>query len=327
MSGTGDRRMAGLAGLQSCGSVWSCPACARKIGARRAEEIRDVIDGLFAAGGSAALVTLTLRHHRGHPLRQSWNAARYAWSRVTSGRRYVAETEHFGIVGWAAVMEVTHGAEHGWHPHLHVLVLFDRPVSDATAEHLAVRWWFRWEAALGRKGYTAVADRGGLDSRLVSRDDSSSGALGTYLSKIAHEVTGAHTKEARHGNRTPFQVLRDGLETGLAEDIETWWAWEAASKGRRQLTWAKGTRERFGLGAEATDEQIAEEDLQGEDVLHIEPGSWPRVREQATALLSAAEHGGADGARAWLDARGYGWSWPRGAPRRDGPPTSLLARK
>lgn len=316
VTGAAGSRVAGLAGLQSCGSVWSCPVCARKIGARRAEEIRQVVTGAFAAGGGAVLVTLTLRHHAGQPLRASWDAARYAWSRVTSGRRYAAEVERFGLLGWAAVIEVTHGEAHGWHPHLHVLVLFDRPVSEETAEVMACRWWMRWEAALGRKGYTAVANRGGLDARLVSPDDSAGSALGTYLSKLAHEVTGAHTKDGRHGNRTPFAILRDGLATGLADDIEAWWQWEQASHGRKQLTWSKGTRERFGLGGELTDEEIAEQDLASADLVALPPETWRVVRPVAEQLLTVAEVEGLEAACRWLTGRGLAWTWGRGAPRR-----------
>lgn len=308
-------RVAGLAGLQSCGSVWACPVCARKIGARRAEEIRHVVSGAFAQGGGAVLVTLTLRHHAGQSLRASWDAARYAWSRVTSGRRYAAECERFGLLGWAAVVEVTHGAEHGWHPHLHVLVLFDRPVSEQTAEVMAMRWWMRWEAALVRKGYTAVANRGGLDARLITPDDSAGSALGTYLSKLAHEVTGGHTKDGRHGNRTPFAILRDGLATGLADDIEAWWAWEQASHGRKQLTWSRGTRDRFGLGDDQTDEEIAKEDLASDDLIGLPSETWRTVRPIAEQLLTVAEIGGLEAACRWLTRRGLEWTWARRAPR------------
>jgi hypothetical protein len=42
---------AGFAGLVSCASPWACPTCARKIGARRAEEIREVVSAVYAEAG------------------------------------------------------------------------------------------------------------------------------------------------------------------------------------------------------------------------------------------------------------------------------------
>lgn len=300
-------RSAGFAGLVSCGSVWSCPCCARKIGAQRAGEIRDVVTAVHAERGSAALVTLTLRHHAGQRLSDLWEALRYGWSRVTSGGAYTRETERFGVLGWVAAVEVTHG-EAGWHPHLHVLVLFDTPMSADMIEELGGRWFQRWERALARRGVDAVAHRGGLDARAVAVTPDASGALGVYLSKIAMEVTGGAGKDGRYGSRSPFAILRDGLATGLADDIETWWEWEAASHGRRQLTWSRGVRERFALGAEDTDEEIAERDVGGDDLIALPAETWSVVRDQAEDLLSAAERDGLTGATAWLAVRGLLWS-------------------
>lgn len=303
-------RTAGLAGLVSCGSPWACPTCARRIGGRRAEEITSLIAAAGAQGAGAALITLTLRHHAGNRLERTWDGLRYAWSRITSGAAYARELGAFGVQGWAAVVEVTHGAEHGWHPHLHVLVIFDMPVSDDMVNELAARWWLRWERALDRRGLSAAAHRGGLDARAVPMTPDASGALGVYLAKIAHEVTsGVTTKDGRHGNRTPFAILRDGVETGLADDIERWWEWEAASHGRRQLTWSRGIRDQYELAPEQTDEEIAAEDVGTDDLIALPAETWAAVRHLAEDLLSAAEDGGLAEACAWLDARRLPWFW------------------
>lgn len=309
VSGEGNDRRAGLAGLVSCGSPWACPVCARKIGARRAEEIRQVVTAADAAGGSAALITLTLRHNRGHRLAESWGALRHAWSRVVSGKAYQREREQFGVEGWCCAVEVTRGDEHGWHPHAHILVIFDTPMSDDMISELAGRWWLRWERALARKGFTALAERGGLDARSVAVNGDSSGALGRYLSKIAMEVTGGAVKDGRFGNRSPFALLRDGVATGLADDLEAWWEFEQASKGRRQLTWSVGIRDRYGLNDEQTDAEIAQEDLGSDDLIALPAETWRAVRDHAERLLTVAETDGLTGAVLWLTERGLPWSW------------------
>ncbi|GAA4808452.1 hypothetical protein GCM10023200_52790 [Actinomycetospora chlora] len=61
-------RTAGYSGLASCGSVWCCPQCAAKIATRRADELSKVMRAVDDAGGSAFLVTLTMRHDRGDRL-------------------------------------------------------------------------------------------------------------------------------------------------------------------------------------------------------------------------------------------------------------------
>jgi hypothetical protein len=310
--------VAGYAGLVSCGSVWSCPTCAAKIGNERAGEIKDLVRAVDSAGGGAGLITLTLRHHRGHRLDEAWGALRHAWSRVTSGKTYMAEVTRFGIDGWACAVEVTHGADHGWHPHAHVLVIFDRPVSDETVETLAGRWWLRWSRALARKGFDAIADRGGLDARQVRLDPEAGAVLGGYLSKIAREVTGGHTKTGRLGNRTPFHILDDALTIGLVDDFDLWSEWEQASRGRRQLTWSRGLRDRYGVRHERSDDEIAaDDDLASDDLVALPAETWREVRPVAEDLLTVAEREGLPGVVRWLDARGLGWMWATRAPRRD----------
>ncbi|MFR9803647.1 protein rep [Pseudonocardia sp. RS010] len=303
VSGAPGERVAGYAGLVSCG-VMTCPVCASKVGARRAEEIGHVVDQVHAAGGSAALVTLTLRHHKGHRLREVWDALTYAWSRVSSGKAYAHEWQTFGITGWLSAVEVTHG-DAGWHPHRHILVLFDSPMSQDMVTELSERWFLRWERALARRGFTAVADKGGLDARVVARG---SGSLGVYLSKIAHEVSGSPTKQGRGGSRTPFQIFRDFLATGNADDYDLWTEYEQTAHRRRTLTWSQGTRERYGVG-EQTDEEIAQEDMGGDDTIGLPNETWRVVRHQAEALLEVAERDGPLGAAVWLTDRRLSWSW------------------
>ncbi|WP_433784661.1 hypothetical protein ACQPX6_00345 [Actinomycetospora sp. CA-101289] len=67
-SNTDGTRTAGYSGLASCGSVWCCPQCAAKIATRRADELSKVMRAVDEAGGSAFLLTLTMRHDRGDRL-------------------------------------------------------------------------------------------------------------------------------------------------------------------------------------------------------------------------------------------------------------------
>jgi hypothetical protein len=54
----------------------------------------------------------------------------------------------------------------------------------------------------------------GLDARTVTAE--SSGALGVYLAKLVLEVTGGMAETGRRtGSRTMWQVLADGLATGV----------------------------------------------------------------------------------------------------------------
>lgn len=53
---------AGFGGVSTCASTWCCPQCAAVIAARRADELADVMRAVDNAGGSAFMLTLTVRH-------------------------------------------------------------------------------------------------------------------------------------------------------------------------------------------------------------------------------------------------------------------------
>lgn len=97
----------------------------------------------------------------------------------------------------------------------------------------------------------------------------------TSPSAAAYEVTGSHSKRAGKGGRTPFQILEDVVTVGLEDDLALWYEWEHESQGRRQLTWARGTRTLLGLDVERTDEELAEDDaLDGEPVFTFTRDEW-----------------------------------------------------
>ena len=55
---------ASYGGLQTCGSVWTCPICAAKIAERRRLEIQAAMAQHRAQGGEVHLLTLTTPHTR-----------------------------------------------------------------------------------------------------------------------------------------------------------------------------------------------------------------------------------------------------------------------
>jgi hypothetical protein len=134
----------------------------------------------------------------------------------------------------------------------------------------------------------------------------SSGALGVYLAKLALEVrrTGRRT-----GSRTMWQVLADGLDTGLADDLEAWVEYEQGSHNRKQVTFSRGLRRRYRLAEEETDEEIAETDLGSDNLLALPAETWSVIRGCAEELLTVAEVDGLVGAQLWLSDRGLAWSW------------------
>jgi hypothetical protein len=320
--GVPGQRVAGWRGLASCGSVWACPRCSAVIGQHRAGELREALDAWRGHGGTAALLTLTIRHHRGQRLADLWDAVAKSFSRLVAGRPWKRFKGATGLAGVVRVAEVTHGAVSGFHVHLHVLLVLDAPKGPFEA-HLAVLSargpvLAAWQRIVARRGYSAVEDA--LDMRPVNLADGEN-ALGNYFVKngwtAADEVARGASKTARRGNRTPMAILRDFAENGDVDDLDLWREWERASKGRLQMTWSRGLRDLLLNGVECddaeiaaetddgaeglTDEQIAESlDRGDEAVVVLDAQTWRVVRGSSLLyeLLEVAERAAGDVARA-----------------------------
>lgn len=275
-------------------------------------------------------MTLTVRHHKGHRLKEQWDAVAAGWKAATGGKQWVKQQERYGLEGWVKVVETTHRDAHGWHVHLHVLLIWNRPDSDEvqrSARELAERMHDRWSSKLEGLGFESWRDSGGLDVRMASLDPASNG-LHEYFTKMAFEVSGGYAKQARGKGRAPFQILADVFDADgddperLARDFELWEEWERGSKKRKQMAWSKGLHERAGLGEEQPDDMVVDEfgnlvpatpDLPEDEVINLTPLTWAKLSRDPWAcirILEVAEDGGMSAACAWLDERGLRWYWP-----------------
>lgn len=304
-----DGQHAGFGGLATCGSVWVCPVCSAKVAARRAAEIEQILDWNADRGGSVIFTTLTLRHHKGQSLVSLWhNGLSAAWRYMTQQRAWSKTRKALGIDHYVRAVEITYG-EHGWHVHAHLLLLVNRPISSDMADAFGAELFSQWQRAVRREGHDTLPQ--GFDIRVADRGDHLD-ELGRYFAKqvydgqkssMAIEATGAAFKEAKNGNRTPFQMLADILNTGLMDDIEAWWEYESASKGRRQINTSQKLKALAGVEVKE-DEEIAREELDGETLLTMTRSAWKVVYPVAAKLLAATETGGISGARAFLDFLG-----------------------
>lgn len=335
---TDGSRVAGFGGLQTCGSTWSCPVCSAKIAAERQSEVEQAVRSWTSDGGGVIYATFTMRHHAHNSLASVWDALSTAWNGVTSGAAWIGDQECSGLgvpvsrvvksgkrkgqrvtetrVPWVRVVEVTNGAN-GWHVHIHCLFFIARPVQDATADEWVTPMWTRWENSLISNGYPAPERWVGLDVQAVNGDtELIADAFGRYFTKntydgaaaTALEMTRADLKDSRHGNRTPFQILKSVYDTGDAGDLATWHEWERGSKGRRQMTWSVGARVLLGLvEEERTDEEIAADDHGGEIVAWLSKETYAHLvarRGRRAQLLAHLEEHGAFGFLTYMHDNG-----------------------
>lgn len=299
--------VAGFAGVTSCGSIWADPVCNAKVMARRAVEVGTAVALWQGTGGQVVFTTLTMRHHRGHGLAQLWDALSAAWNRVTGGKAWLADKARHGVVGYLRVVEVTYG-KNGWHVHVHAL-LFVRPGCVVNVLHASM--FGRWQRALERRGLSALTV--GQDARLITGPADAD--LAAYFTKatadptaLGLEFTQTQSKTARSAlsTQTPWHFLDDVL-IGDADALDRWHEWEKGSRGRRQMTWSKGMRDLLGIGAQASDEEVAAEEMGTADdnLVRITAEGWEALCSNAILLprvLVAAERGGLPGLRMFLDS-------------------------
>lgn len=301
-------RVAHYAGLMTCGNIWACPVCSAKIRAARAAEISQGLSHLISdEQGGALFVTLTLPHEADDALSRTIELVSEGFSAVQRGRPYSRERDEYGIIGHIRSFEVTHGHEHGWHPHLHVAVCLSRPGTPRVAGELRAGWQARWDRWLIRQNWPASADGIGVRVQVVR----TTADLADYIAKVQDgklsqyradkhagwELARADLKVAREsGHRMPFEILAAFGTDGLAADLDLWHEYEAATKGRSSIRWSKGLRSILLPDAEElTDEQIAAAEQDGEVIALIRNDLWRLIEKRpglSARLLTAAEQGG-----------------------------------
>lgn len=327
----GDGHRAGhFSGLERCGSVWACPVCSAVIRAERADEIARAWQANVSSGGSGLFVTLTLRHRDGDDLAAMLDHLLNAWRKVQTwrgwrgGKKSEGWRARLGVRGIIRATEITHGA-HGWHPHSHLLICTDAPVSDDARQGFAAWLAEAWQKAVGAEGGRLPSQERGVDVRAVEGE-----GIAGYLAKVqdqkgtpvAREMARGDLKQGRGGSRLPFELL-DDQQPG---DRERWIAYVQATQGRRAFSWTRGLRDLLLEDeTERTDEQIIEETEAGELLASIEGRAWDRrYRDdplRMAAVLDVADAG--DGVKVrnllGLDLfRGAKRPEPEGPPGRPG---------
>lgn len=258
---------ASYAGLVTCGSVWMCPVCAAKISEKRRQELADAISRHEANGGRVVMVTFTIKHHSGDDLESMVQSIKQARKRMLSGKRSASFNARYGVVGRVRAFEVTHGFRNGWHPHIHELVFLDGPV-DLAAFQTELRR--AWASSVEKAGLREVNDYGCK----VSFADSAEGVLtlGEYVAKMGElgvdcdnrtwgpecELSKQTVKRGKAG-RNPFELLEAFTFGGDFQAGALWQEYARVFKGERLLRWSNGLRDLLGMGAEESDEALAEE--------------------------------------------------------------------
>jgi hypothetical protein len=320
---------AGFTGLQTCGSVSSCPCCSANIREQRARTIEAAALAHLRAGGQLVFATLTLPHDTGDPLADLLGTCVDGWNAVQKSADWTALAAVCGIamasraggkvkrrLAFVRAVEITHGRS-GWHPHLHVLLFVQDLDGDREAQLREVLFE-NWRDYVVSRGWREPAEEAFDLQRVVGVKNAE--GLARYLSKIQDQYVpgerqwGVHREMARGDRKTgkrwhtrsPFQIAESAAR-GLGNDLVLWHEYEQATKGRRIIQPSQGLFAHLGA-AELAAELVT--DVRGETttVAELVPEEWRIVvRFKAIGdVLAAATVGGAPAVHDLL-SRLRGW--------------------
>ena len=249
---------ASYGGLQTCGSVWTCPVCAAKIAERRRVELLDAMELHKAQGGAVYLLTLTTPHQRGDVLAELLDQQGKALQSFLRDRKVKEVFKEMGHIGQVRALEVTHGRKaarnNGWHPHFHILQFCQVNGSEADRKDWTARLYMRWAAYCQKAGLGMPSYAHG-----IKLDDGTKAS--DYVTKwgLEDEMTKGHTKKAKAGGETPFDLLRAAMaDRQDKQAMALFREFSECFKGKRQLSWSNGLKARFFVD-EKTDEELAAE--------------------------------------------------------------------
>ncbi len=287
-----------FAGIETCGSVWTCAVCGAKVAECRKHEVAQVCEKHMEAGGSVYMVTLTVRHSIQDDVGTLRAGVAKTWQRVLAGAPWARRRQRHGIRGYVRALEVTHGA-HGWHPHLHVLIFMNDDQADEFGAWLYERW-----AKFAEKNDLGFCSADAFKFEKCYRVTEA----GDYVTKwaAAAEITKSTMKLAGQGGRSPWQLLDDAAK-GDKRAVGLFRAYAGAFKGARQLTWSRGLKDWAGIGDDP-DETVAAREAEGatEDVCQFPNLIWREICQRGlrAEVLEAAETGGIFSVIVFLRSKG-----------------------
>lgn len=248
--GTGAR----LAGVSTCGSVWSCPVCAAKITEARRAELMEGMARAKALGLRPFLMTLTTPHGRGQALAELLPDFQKALTSFKNSKTFKTISAQLKRAGSIRSLEVTWGEENGWHPHTHDLVyvqgdlaaLIDYRLRADDPESTLRYAWFH---ALRKAKLCTDSQR--LDVLEHGIDIRNGDYAAEYVAKygreaqsegwgLSGELTKSHSKLGKRGQRfTPFQLLQ-WAKTGDKQAAQLFREFSDVFQGKRMLSYSPG---------------------------------------------------------------------------------------
>lgn len=267
-----DDRLATLSGVQTCGSVWACPVCARRIAVQRGREIGYTIDKMQATGHIPLMLTNTASHKKHTFLPAFIKKFSLAWRMFTQSRKWRKLKEQLGIKHSIKAIEATHNDDNGWHHHQHGIVFAHADKINSLQE-----WQLKyWQEQVSELWLHCLKENGLYGSPEHALKISMSGDVKKdYLSKLGmgiddtsnldYELSAGANKDYK--GRNIWSVL-ESAKAGNDADADLYIEYVKAYDGKNWITYSRGLKALVDL------EEMPEEEAtlsDNGDILMTEP--------------------------------------------------------
>jgi hypothetical protein len=268
-------------GVEHCSDIRGCPICNARITERRRFELKQALDAAERLGWKPYLFTLTYPHSTQDDLQALVDS--FLGNEHKSGARRLFRNRKVwknfaktvGLQGIVYCLEATRG-QNGWHVHTHEILFLsinDPEKAGSIAD---------WEAVLLPAWQKACVDAGLKTPNSHGLQIQSANAISDYLSNwsVDYELTKANSKKGKADSRTPWDMLRDFQETGDCQSADLFREFHRVFRGRHQLVYSKGLRQKLGLQKEKSDCELNEESNEKSPVVcSIDAERWMKVAQ------------------------------------------------
>lgn len=279
-------------GLQTCGSVWTCPVCAARITEVRRQEIAQAIDGAYKLGYQSAMITFTFPHNNKMNLEDTLDKQAKALALFRAGNAWTCYKKKVNFLGLIRALEVTQGVN-GWHPHTHELWLIDPKTKERSFKAFILKRWIECLKKVGllpqkpSKQQLEAVKKHSVDVKMnckasdyiAKADSSANWGIDRELAKAANKGNG----KGLH----PFELLAEDTKKNQELFIE----FVQAIKGKSQLFWSHGLKEKLNI-KQLSDEKIAdnEEPIHNKQIFFTEK-EWKLIlnKEYRAQILNRFE--------------------------------------
>ena len=224
-------------GLQTCGSVWTCPICANKIQEIRRQEIAHAMAHFYSQAKQAVMITFTFPHTQNEALKDLLKSFKASLKLLRKGGTWSRKLKAVGYAGLIRSLEITHGAN-GWHPHTHELWFVNENLNEEEFKEFILNKWFD---ACNQAGL--IAENKQDDFLKHAIDIKFNCSTSDYLAKfddksnwgIDREMARASSKKGKKSGKHPFALADENKDDLFLE-------YTKAIKGTAQIYWSRGLK-------------------------------------------------------------------------------------